>query len=71
MKPRKWTADDTATLRRMAAAGYSDGEIARHIGRDREVVRRQRDAIGIRTRVNRTWLAYCARLAKRRLQIAA
>lgn len=30
---RRWTPEDTATLRRMKTAGYLNAEIARHMGR--------------------------------------
>lgn len=43
---RTWTPDDTATLRRMARAGYSDGEIAQHLGYCRETVTRRRLCLG-------------------------
>lgn len=46
MNGRLWTADDTATLRRMAGAGYSDGEIASHLGFARETVTRRRLCLG-------------------------
>jgi len=46
MNGRLWTADDTATLRRMAGAGYSDGEIASHLGFARETVTRRRLTLG-------------------------
>lgn len=42
MKRKDWTDEDTHTLARMAAAGYSDSEIAAHTGHCRETVRRQR-----------------------------
>jgi hypothetical protein len=43
---RTWTPDDSATLRRMARAGYSDGEIAQHLGFCRETVTRRRLCLG-------------------------
>ena len=43
---RTWTPDDSARLRRMAGAGYSDGEIARHLGFCRETVTRRRLCLG-------------------------
>ncbi len=43
---RTWTPDDSATLRRMAGAGYSDGEIAQHLGFCRETVTRRRLCLG-------------------------
>ena len=47
MTARPWTPDERATLRRMAAAGYSDGEIGRQIGRDRRTVCDVRQRLGI------------------------
>lgn len=46
MNGRTWTPDDTATLKRMAGAGYSDGEIAQHLGFCRETVTRRRLCLG-------------------------
>ena len=46
MNGRPWTADCTATLKRMAGAGYSDGEIAAHLGFCRETVTRRRLTLG-------------------------
>lgn len=43
---RTWTPDDSARLRRMAGAGYSDGEIAQHLGFCRETVTRRRLCLG-------------------------
>ena len=42
-----WPADDTATLRRMARGGYSDGEIGRHLGVSARAVGHKRRALGI------------------------
>lgn len=44
---RPWTADDGATLSRMANAGYSDGEIAQHMKRDRDLIGRKRRQMDI------------------------
>lgn len=71
MKPRPWTAADTATLRRMAGAGYSDGEIARHLSRQREVVCRHRAALGLRTGYRPALGLLMARLRRQRLAQAA
>ena len=46
MRGRTWTPEDSARLRRMAGAGYSDGEIARHLGFTRETITRRRLAMG-------------------------
>lgn len=44
---RGWTADGTATLVRMARAGYSDVEIGRHLGVSAAAIGRKRRALGI------------------------
>ena len=43
---RGWTADDAATLVRMARAGYSDVEIGGHLGVSAAAVGRKRRALG-------------------------
>lgn len=68
---RKWTADEEATLRRMAGAGYSDGEIARHLCRQREVVCRHRIALGIRPGFRPALGLLMARINARRMAWAA
>lgn len=47
MTARPWTGDERATLRRMAGQGYTDGEIARHLGRSRWAVWQHRTAMGL------------------------
>jgi IS30 family transposase len=71
MTPRPWTAADRATLRQMAGAGYSDAEIARHLGRDRRTVCDTRARLGIRPGISPAVVAMMARLHRRRTQIAA
>jgi hypothetical protein len=58
MNGRTWTADDTTTLRRMARAGYSDGEIAQHLGFCRETVTRRRLCLGYTAgpKTGRRWM---------------
>ena len=68
---RAWTTDDRATLRRMAAAGYSDAEIARHLGRDRRTVCDQRHALGVQPGIRPALVAMMARLNARRMRCAA
>lgn len=55
MNGRPWNADDTATLKRMACAGYSDGEIAKHLGFCRETVTRRRLAQGFTASLKLGW----------------
>lgn len=42
-----WTPSCTAALKRMATAGYTDGEIARHLGCAAITVFYRRNALGI------------------------
>lgn len=55
MNGRPWTPDDSATLRRMAGAGYSDGEIAAHLGFCRETVTRRRLCLGYAASLQLGW----------------
>lgn len=71
MKPTPWTTADLSTLRRLSAAGYSDPEIARALGKHRRCVQRKRRELGIDTTYTRAHVAVLARLALRRLQNAA
>jgi IS30 family transposase len=67
---RTWTADDTATLSRMARAGYSDGEIAQHLGFCRETVTRRRASSHIERGMSLAMIAMLARLNLRRRMAA-
>ena len=66
MRGRTWTPDDSARLRRMAQAGYSDGEIARHLGFCRETITRWRAAQRIHRGMTAAMLAMLARVNMRR-----
>ena len=66
MNGRTWTADDTATLRRMAGAGYSDGEIASYLGFARETVTRRRATMHIGRGMSAAMIAMLARVNMRR-----
>lgn len=46
-RPLSWTPDNDAVIRRMASSGYSDVEIARHLGRLADVVSRRRRELGL------------------------
>jgi IS30 family transposase len=46
-RPLSWTPDVDATIKRMAIAGYSDAEIAKHLGRNPDVVSRRRRQLGL------------------------
>lgn len=63
---------EKATIRRMAAAGYSDVEIGQHIGRDRQYVGRRRRELRIQPGQHPALRAMVARLnIRRRIAIAA
>ena len=66
MNGRPWTPDDTARLRRMAVAGYSDGEIAQHLGFCRETVTRRRASLHIGRGMSAAMIAMLARVNMRR-----
>jgi hypothetical protein len=67
MRPRSpWTEEATATLRRMASAGYTDGEIARHLGRDRTCILRKRQRLRINPGLPPAMIAMLARISMRR-----
>lgn len=55
MSGRAWTQEATATLKRMAAAGYTDGEIADHLGYCRETVTRRRLCLGYTASLKLGW----------------
>lgn len=61
------SADEDATIRRLARAGHSDVEIAHHLGWDRQRVRRRRLALGIETGYSPIHRRVMARLQLRRL----
>lgn len=67
---RTWTPDDTATLKRMAGAGYSDGEIAKHLLRDKSAVTRKRNALHVSPGVSPAMIASLARINLRRRMAA-
>ena len=46
-RPLSWTPDADATIKRMALAGYSDAEIAKHLNRNPDVVSRRRRQLGL------------------------
>lgn len=66
MKPSGWTADEVATLRRLAASGHSDVEIARHMKRQPKTVGQRRRALAIAPGHDPAANAMMARLNKRR-----
>ena len=70
MTGRAWTPEATATLKRMAQAGYSDGEIARHLGRDRTCILRKRQRLRISPGLPPAMIAMLARINMRRRMAA-
>lgn len=66
MNGKPWTAAHTATLKRMAGAGYTDGEIAQHLGFCRETVTRRRAALHIERGMSAAMIAMLARVNMRR-----
>lgn len=66
---KPWTTSDTQTLERMASAGYSDGEIAEHMGRHRDVIGRARRHMGIRAGISPALVAMMARVNARRFRL--
>jgi hypothetical protein len=69
MNGKAWSADEVATLKRMAVAGYSDAEIAQHLGRDRDVVGRKRRQSNIRPGISPALTAMMARINARRISL--
>lgn len=67
---RPWTPDDTATLRRMRAAGYSDGAIAEHMDRDRGYIVRKGQKHQILPGITRMHIVALARVNMRRRMAA-
>lgn len=58
---KPWTEADTATLRRMNAVGYTDGEIAAVTGHNPRTVQRQRAAHQLPICKRIDWLTRSAR----------
>lgn len=69
VKPRcPWTADEIGTLRRLAAAGYTDGEIAERLRRSRAEIQGKRHRLGITAGMSPGLKGMLLRLSVRRLQ---
>lgn len=67
MNGRAWTADELSTLRRLVAAGLTDGEIGIALGRARETVLRKRKALRLQPGQSPAMTAALRRLHARRL----
>lgn len=66
MNGRAWTADELSTLRRLVAAGLTDGEIGTALGRARETVLRKRKALRLQAGQSMGMSAALGRLHARR-----
>jgi hypothetical protein len=64
---RPWTADDAARLRRLVAAGHTDGEIAAAMARHPDLVRRRRREAGLSPGQSRAATVALMRVNRRRL----
>jgi hypothetical protein len=64
---RPWTADDAARLRRLVAAGHTDGEIAAAMARHPDLVRRRRRDAGLAPGQSRAATVALMRVNRRRL----
>lgn len=65
-------ANEDATIRRMATAGYSDPEIGQHLNRDRRYVWRRRQEMHVKAGQSPALRAMMARLHfRKRTAIAA
>ena len=64
---RPWTADDAARLRRLVAAGETDGAIGEAMGRHPDTIRRQRRAAGLAAGQSRAATIMMMRVNRRRL----
>lgn len=71
MRVYGWTADELATLRRLAASGYSDMEISRHMKRHPKTVGKMRRAVAIQSGHDPAVHTMMARLNKRRQEARA
>lgn len=67
MNGRAWTADELSTLRRLVAAGLTDGQIGTALGRARETVLRKRQALSLQPGQSLALSVALARLHARRL----
>lgn len=64
---RPWSADDAARLRRLVAAGCTDGEIAEAMARHPDLIRRRRREAGLAPGQSRAATIALMRVNRRRL----
>jgi|GEM_PF-630872 len=64
---RPWSADDAARLRRLVAAGCTDGEIAEAMARHPDLIRRRRREAGLAPGQSRAATIVLMRVNRRRL----
>jgi len=67
MNGHEWSADDIASLRRLVAAGWTDGRIGEALDRARETVQRKRAALRLEPGQSATMTAAVRRLRARRI----
>ena len=67
MNGHGWSADDIASLRRLVAAGWTDGRIGEALDRARETVQRKRAALRLEPGQSATMTAAVRRLRARRI----
>lgn len=63
---RPWTADDDGRLRRLVAAGMTDGQIGEEMDRHPDFIRHKRNDAGLRPGQSAVMTAMLARLTVRR-----
>lgn len=67
---RPWTPDDTATMKRMAGAGYSVRAIAHHLDRDVGQISRKMQEHAVQPGISPAMLSALARVNLRRRMAA-
>lgn len=66
MNGRGWSGEEIAALRRLVAAGWTDGRIGSALGRARETVQRKRTALRLEPGQSEAMTAAVWRLKARR-----
>ena len=68
---RTWTADDTASLRRLVASGMTDAAIGEAMSRSADVIRHKRGELGLERGQSAIFTAMMARIQWRRMARAS
>ena len=71
MNGMAWTTDETSKLRRLVAAGLTDGQIGEKLGRDRIVVCRKRNALDLKPGQTSAMTSALRRIRARKMRIEA